>query len=417
MLEDALEITEKELEIILGLSERKKIKPDLYGLRDGRDMDFELRSLVDAQIEMFSKSMAKIKKEIKETLPYDYERLEVLEAQLKIVQTTLGELRRQKDEMGTFGQLFAPTYGESGLEQGKHLKNYEKARERLAQSRPDTFLFDDEKLMEEYMDMYGTDFSQFANFISQKERLQSDFIGYSMELMNQMFALGNQIFNQQLENIHAEMRAIEDKYDLQYELAEGDKEKQKAIAREKEFYMKKLEKEELKIRQRQAKYQKAQGITNAIINTAVAVSKVAWVPALAAIVAALGAAQVATIIAQPIPKYAEGTDFHPGGLAVVGDGGRSEIIVGKSGMYKTPSTSTLANLEKGSKVYPSERAFRDVIMRQISADVNSNFDYERIENAIEDGFKKAKVNNYVKIPRIAVSLHDARWIEQNAQFN
>lgn len=36
--------------------------------------------------------------------------------------------------------------------------------------------------------------------------------------------------------------------------------------------------------------------------------------------------QLATIVAQPIPKYAKGTDNHPGGLAVVGDGGKHEAV-------------------------------------------------------------------------------------------
>lgn len=48
---------------------------------------------------------------------------------------------------------------------------------------------------------------------------------------------------------------------------------------------------------------------------------------LAGIAAAMGAAQIAVIASQPIPKYAKGTDSHKGGLAVVGDGGVPETIV------------------------------------------------------------------------------------------
>ena len=72
-----------------------------------------------------------------------------------------------------------------------------------------------------------------------------------------------------------------------------------------------------------------------------------------AMAAALGAIQQATILATPIPEYAQGTQDHPGGLAVVGDGGRSEMVVTPTGsVYKTPSTDTLIDLPEHSIVLP-----------------------------------------------------------------
>lgn len=68
------------------------------------------------------------------------------------------------------------------------------------------------------------------------------------------------------------------------------------------------------------------------------------------LVIGIGAAQIARLV---IPKYAQGTENHPGGLAVVGDGGKSEGIKTPDGkLYKTDSKSTLVNLPKGSQVYP-----------------------------------------------------------------
>ena len=69
---------------------------------------------------------------------------------------------------------------------------------------------------------------------------------------------------------------------------------------------------------------------------------------------AVGALQAAVIAAQPIPKYAKGTEDHPGGLAVVGDGGRKEVAVFPDGNYYiTPSVPTLVDLPKGTEVLPS----------------------------------------------------------------
>lgn len=67
----------------------------------------------------------------------------------------------------------------------------------------------------------------------------------------------------------------------------------------------------------------------------------------------IGAAQIARLA---LPRYKEGTknkDGHPGGLAIVGDGGKSEGIRFPDGtIARTPSTSTVVDLPEGTQVYP-----------------------------------------------------------------
>ncbi len=66
-----------------------------------------------------------------------------------------------------------------------------------------------------------------------------------------------------------------------------------------------------------------------------------------------GALQSAAVAARAIPKYFKGTDNHPGGLAVVGDGGKQELVEEPSGKtYLTPSTATVMDLPRGTKVVP-----------------------------------------------------------------
>lgn len=51
------------------------------------------------------------------------------------------------------------------------------------------------------------------------------------------------------------------------------------------------------------------------------------------------------------PKYKNGTDYHQGGMAVVGDGNKHELIQTPDGrMMMSPNKSTLLNLPKGSSV-------------------------------------------------------------------
>jgi hypothetical protein len=76
-------------------------------------------------------------------------------------------------------------------------------------------------------------------------------------------------------------------------------------------------------------------------------------PAIAAAIGALGALQLATVIATPIPKYAKGTDYHKGGAMIVGDAGTELVIEPNGKRYLTPDTDTLTTAPAGTKVLPN----------------------------------------------------------------
>ena len=60
-----------------------------------------------------------------------------------------------------------------------------------------------------------------------------------------------------------------------------------------------------------------------------------------------------------IRGYAKGTDFHVGGLAVLGDGGRREPFLTPSGHFGvSPSTDTMYDLPRGTKVWSSVDRFK-----------------------------------------------------------
>jgi hypothetical protein len=69
---------------------------------------------------------------------------------------------------------------------------------------------------------------------------------------------------------------------------------------------------ELAIRRRQAVLRKAEALFNIALSTNEAIAKNAGNPFLIALVAAIGAAQAAAVLAQPLPKYAKGTKFVKG---------------------------------------------------------------------------------------------------------
>lgn len=138
------------------------------------------------------------------------------------------------------------------------------------------------------------------------------------------------------EHADADIQAIEDQ----------------AAVREEEIEKKRIEAE-----RRNAIFEKAQAVAQAAINTALAITAALTSPLTSAVmiplIAATGAAQIATILATPLPEYAKGTQDHPGGLAMVGDGGRAEMVVFPDGsVWRTPATDTLVNLPEHTQVLP-----------------------------------------------------------------
>lgn len=113
-----------------------------------------------------------------------------------------------------------------------------------------------------------------------------------------------------------------------------------------------LEKKKQQIKQKQAVWDKANNLAQAGIATALAITQALPNLVLAAIVGAMGALQIATILATPIPKYAKGTDNHPGGPAIVGDGGRSEVVLFRGSAWLTPDKPTLVDIPAGAVVIP-----------------------------------------------------------------
>lgn len=193
---------------------------------------------------------------------------------------------------------------------------------------------------------------------------------------------------------------------------------------------KELEKQKAELEQRQAKWQKANSIVQTTIATSQAIMQ-AFAQAgpiagavLAAVIGAMGAAQVAMIAAQPIPKYAKGTDNHPGGLAIVGDGGRQEVIETDNGAYITPAVPTLVDIPKRARVIPNLVDYRKMSLRsdalmldrqRRSNDgdpviVNVNNDYTRLERKFDDLAGEAqKIVRYLKKDS---RLSDLRRIER-----
>ena len=183
--------------------------------------------------------------------------------------------------------------------------------------------------------------------------------------------------------IEYQKRAVNNWVETQTKLVEDQYKSQvideKEYQAEKEAIAAEQRKREHEIAIKEEKANRVKATSNVLISTAQAITFAALAafrdtpgPAAAAMFAlytallsANAAMQIAAIHAAPYPEYAEGTDFHKGGLAIVGDAGKSELIETKSGrLYKTPDVPTLMDIERGAKVHPDF----SVAMRNLNDD-------------------------------------------------
>lgn len=208
---------------------------------------------------------------------------------------------------------------------------------------------------------------------AQKER-QKNLKKWLQTASQAVGAIGNlvsSIYDGQIQKIEEEREANEEKYDEDIErienlaesgaISEEEAEARKRAAKDQtEAKNKELEKQKQEIAHKQAVWHKGVQVAETGIATARGIMEAFQLgpiagAVMAAVIGAMGAMQVATILATPIPSYAEGTkgnDRHPGGAALVGDAGKHEVIMYSGKAWITPDTPTLVDIPKGAQVFP-----------------------------------------------------------------
>jgi hypothetical protein len=235
-------------------------------------------------------------------------------------------------------------------------------------------------------------------------------------LVNQMY--DNEIIEIQAKNAteieesqarrERELKAHKDDKDAIAKINKKYDDQQKAIE-------KKNKDEEKKVKIQQFNINKAEKAINAGIEIALNIIK-ASNPAMAWMIpwiSAIGAIQLGTILAAKAPAYKEGTEFHEGGLAIVGDGGMSELIkTPDSKWYLSPNTSTVLDLPRGSKVIKGEETqklmggssidkYHELLKEQKETTsaikkikiLNTNFTENGIERIVTEGNSRTKLQN------------------------
>jgi hypothetical protein len=297
------------------------------------------------------------------------------------------------------------------------------------------------KLKSEISNLTTEDFieNQDREVIKTQEKVDRIF-DISYRLADALEGLGNAIFDSRIQKIDDEISANESKYEKLLENENLTEEQRETIEKKREADRKKLEKKKREEQRKQAIFGKAMAIANIGLSTAQAIIGALAPPpvglgplagaALAGVAGAVGAIQLAAALASPIPKYALGTDYHPGGYALVGEK-RPEVITEPN---KTPyivSDPTILNLAKGTKVTPSLEEYQRLMgvsslialkkenhkSREYSKKVSERknegrYNEKKIEEAISNGFKKQKVHFHTTA-NASVDLNYAYWRAKN----
>ena len=285
----------------------------------------------------------------------------------------------------------------SGL-QGEELKNIEKE---LAQKRVEYNQWANQQIID-------NDTKAAEKRKELEKELQNQRIQLIGEALSTVASFTNSMFERRVQQLDSEIEKIDERKNADIEAIEqmglSDEEaeaRKMAIEARAAAQTDRLEKQKKKMQKQQAIAEKAYQLMQVAMETAKAVANIKlimatlaanpvtlpFVPMAAAqipIAIATGALQAAVIAAQPIPKYAKGTEDHPGGLAIVGDGGQKEVaILPDGGYYVTPSIPTLVDLPKGTEVLPSVNEALMSITKAPRLDTSMPTSTDRIEKRID----------------------------------
>jgi hypothetical protein len=152
-----------------------------------------------------------------------------------------------------------------------------------------------------------------------------------------------------------------------------------------------LQREQKRVDQEKAKFDKAVSLARIVQSTAEAeIAALSYLsnpltaplyPGIAALIAALGAIQLATVLATPIPAYEKGTTNAKGGTSLVGEKGAEYVITPQGATFLTPNKPTLMDIPKGSTVIPHLQTARMMDVQKYAG--GQAVDMSEVVNAIK----------------------------------
>jgi len=243
-------------------------------------------------------------------------------------------------------------------------------------------------------------------------QLANELFNLGVDLIQQRFEKEEQKLAQEQENIgvrkEEEIAQIEatvlNEEEKQLRLSNAEKRAQ--------LESEKVAEKQRQLKIKQARFDKVLAIANIIRSTAQAIIvQLAGAPffpisgALIPIIAGIGAAQIAQVVAQDIPAFAKGTKYSPEGIAWVGEQG-SEMRINPDGSEElTPDKATLSYLQKGTQIIPHKESLKLVESKRDTFDAII-FEQRRSTNVLKKELRRSRGSG-VNITREGITMiHD-----------
>jgi hypothetical protein len=242
------------------------------------------------------------------------------------------------------------------LQRDKAAKDYEDAAQKellTTRTVKNTVAEDDQKLYDKRlagMKKWQADYEKgLAEEVAAKKLAEEQKQAVQQKALELTQTIVQGSFDLYQANLSNQLTQLNNRYSEEVRLADGNKQKLAELEQQKA-----AEEKEIKLKQFRA--QQLSSIANIAFSAAPEIVKYSVsAPPLAALVAAIAAAQIGFVLAQPVPEFAEGTKgkAFKGGKAMVGERGVEKVITESGKVYFTPPTATLVDLPKGSHVIPN----------------------------------------------------------------
>jgi hypothetical protein len=251
-----------------------------------------------------------------------------------------------------------------------------------------------------------------------QERLKDKLNELGREIYQTLYSFGQSAFQKDAQDVDAQIAALEKKGAAEKKEIEQStqaaQDKQSKIAESEALTQarrEQLEQRKRAIAIQSARFEKAANIGSIIGETTLAVmqvfsDKTVPLPAkfpLAAVVAGIGALQLARSIAAPLPQYYKGRKGGPAEFAITGERGRERIEHPDGTHYHTPDAPTLTWLPAGANVITHDEVMADARANTVRStggeDAQSQYMAAMTARYYEKGFDKVveAINNKKEI--------------------
>lgn len=367
-----------------------------------------IRTRNNKVIELYRKLSTKIQDEITE-LENKLKQTDLTEAQRKAIEEALSRLRQLRTNINhTISDIEKDTE-EKRKQQLMKIANMLDTLSQLTGYFSDIIgniydgMINDQDAL---IDKYREQADEYEEMLNKQKDITQKYADDINSIEDELKTARGDRRQQLIDNLNAEMAAQRESLAQEKKI---EKEKEKAQQKEK-----KAEEEKKKLQREQAKWEKAMNVTQALMNTAVAITSALtikpFVPVgmmMAQTASILGLAQVAAILSQPIPTYAtggviEGPSHKQGGVKVLG--GRAEVE-GKE--FITNKVTTQENVDLMYYINDKKRKLNldDFIDFYSSGAVRKNI--QSVKTRFADGGQIPVLSNSIDInDRMITAMED-----------